>query len=136
MSQRRNPDLFFALLAAFSIPLAAQQQRFAGVWEATFKGNVFMVLKLQTGEPLSGTLSGGSFSVNSEGDLTEASGGGKELPISNAKIDGDRLSFDWKDSDDETLKLEMQLIGDGEAQLRFVSAPEDAKIKPFPLKRK
>jgi hypothetical protein len=125
-----------ALLALFSTISTAQPQKFEGTWEARFKSNIFMILKLQAGEPVSGTLSGGTIRVNEEGDLVDASGGGDEFPISKARIDGNKLSFDWKDSGDETLRLEMRLTGEGEAQLQFLNLPEGAKMKPLTLKRK
>jgi hypothetical protein len=124
------------LLAALSTSGIAQPQRFLGVWEARFKGEVFLTLKLQEGEPISGTISGGSIRVNDDGDLIEASGGGDELPISKAVIEDDKLSFDRKDSGDETLRFRMQVTGDGEAQLQFMNLPEGVKMKPFTLKRK
>ncbi|MGA2595398.1 MAG: hypothetical protein ABSH09_00155 [Bryobacteraceae bacterium] len=124
------------LLAALSTTGTAQPQRFVGDWEARFKGDVFLTLKLQEGEPISGTMSGGSIRVDDDGNLTEASGGGDELPISKAVIEGDTLSFDWKGSDDETLRIRMRVTGDGEAQLQFMGLPEGLKMKPFTLKRK
>jgi hypothetical protein len=81
-------------------------------------------------------MSGGSIRVNDDGELIEASGGGDELPISKAVIEGDKLSFERKDSDDETLRIRMQVTGEGEAQLQFMNLPEGAKMKPFTLKRK
>jgi len=135
MIRRRFLDLCFMLVSAACVPAAAQQLKFTGVWEAKFKGEVFMILKLQAGDPISGSLSGGHISVNDDGDLTEANGGGEELPISNAKIQGNKLSFESK-NDDETMKLEMTVTGDGEAQLQFMDLPEGLKIKPFPLRRK
>jgi len=134
--KRRSFDLLFLLVSAVFMPAAAQQQKFAGVWEARFKGEVFMTLKLEAGDPISGSLSGGSISVNDDGDLTAASGGGKELPILNPKVDGNKLSFEWKEDEDETLKFEMRLTADGEAQLQFMDAPEGLRIKPIPIRRK
>jgi len=140
MLRPHNLHLFFTLFAALCIPVAAQepdaQQTFAGVWEATFKGDVFMILKLEAGDKISGTLSGGQLSVDHNGEIIEASGGGKELPISNARIEGTKLSFDWKDSDDETVKLETTVTENGKAQLRFMDLPEGHKMKPIALKQK
>jgi len=78
--------------------------------------------------------------VNEEGDITDAQPSdpepsGKDRPILNPKIEGGKLSFDWKDSDDETAKLELKITGEGEAELRFVEAGEHA-IKPIVLRRK
>ena len=136
MLKRRCTDLVFALVCASFVPAAAQQQNFAGVWEAKFQGETFMVLKLEAGDPISGTLSGGHIEVGNDGEITHASGGGKELPISNAQLQGDRLSFDWKEDDEETLKLAMRITGNGEAELQFLTIPEGAKMKPIRLTRK
>ncbi len=113
----------------------AQPQRFLGVWEARFKGDVFLTLKLQEGEPIAGTINGGNVQVNQDGDLTEASAGTDEIPISKAAIDGEKLAFE-ENNDGETIRIEMRLTGDGEAQFKFVNLPEGLKMKPFTLKRK
>ena len=94
-----------------------------------------MTLKLEMRNTISGTLSGGHIEVNRDGDIIDASGGGRELPISNARIDGDTLWFDWKDGDDETTKLAMKLSGEGEAHLQFLDVPEGVKMKPIRLTR-
>ena|SRR5579884_666607 len=133
MLTRRSLYLAFVLLSACMMPGAAQNHRFAGVWEARFQGEVFMRLKLQAADTVSGTLSGGHIDVNREGDITNASGGGKELPISNVTIDGDKMLFDWKEDDDETSKLSFKLTGDGQAELQFLNIPEGAKMKPIRL---
>jgi len=140
MLRPHNLDLFFTLFAALSITVTAQepktQQTFAGVWEATFKGDVVMILKLEAGDKISGTFSGGHLRTDEDGEIIEASGGGKELPISNARVEGTKLSFDWKDNDDETLKFDMTVTGNGNAQLRFMDVPEGHKMKPIALKKK
>jgi hypothetical protein len=136
MIRRRFLDLCFLVVSSALVPAAAQQSKFAGVWEARFKGEAFMTLKVAAGDPISGSLSGGHIGVNDDGDLTEASGGGKEHPILSPKVDGDILSFQWKEDDEETLKFEMRLTGDGEAMLQFMDVPEGHTIKPIPIRRK
>jgi hypothetical protein len=133
MIKRRSLDVVFLLVSAMFIPAAAEQQKFAGTWQATFKGEVFMTLKLQEGDPISGSLSGGHIDVDREGEITEASGGGAEHPVSNVKLEGDTLSFDLKEDDDETMKFVMKITGNGEAELQFVNLPEDVKMKPIKL---
>lgn len=131
MLTRRFAGLTFVLLAA----ALGQQRDFAGAWHAKFNGAVFMMLKLQIGESISGTLSGGHIEVNRDGDIINASGGGAELPISNARLEDGKLSFDWNDSDDDTVKFSMKLTGDGGAELQFLSLPEGVKMKPIRLMR-
>ncbi len=123
------------LLAALSTNGTAQPRKFLGVWEARFKGDVFLTLKLQEGEPIAGTINGGNVQVNQDGDLIEASAGTDEIPISKAAIDGEKLTFE-ENNDGETIRIEMRLTGDGEAQFQFVNLPEGLKMKPFTLKRK
>ena len=138
MLKRRALDLTFALLCASFLPAAAQQREFAGVWEATFKGQVFLTLKLAVAADgaISGTFSGGRIETNADGDIEEASGGGKELTISNAKMAAtDKLTFDCQ-NDDETLKLAMRITGTGEAELLFLDLPPEIKMKPIRLTRK
>ncbi len=122
--------------------LSGQQTQvaFAGTWEGRFKGAVFCVLRLEAGEKISGTLSPGRISVNEDGDITDAQPSdpepsGKELPILNPKIAGGKLSFDWKDTDDETSKFDLKITGEGDAELRLIGESEHP-IKPIVLRRK
>jgi len=113
----------------------ATQPNLAGTWQASFKGTVFCVLKIDSGSKISGTLTPGKISVNDDGDLTEAEPSGPDAaaPILNAKIDGQTLSFEWKESaDDEAVKFELKLTGDNEAEMRFLG---EAGIKPIHLRR-
>ena len=134
MSKRRLLDLLFVLISACFTPAAAQQQKFDGVWEAKFKGDVFMTVKVHVADTVSGTMNGGHLEVNNDGDITEASGGGKELAISNAKIEDNKLSFDCV-NDDETMKLVMKITGDGEAELQFLNLPEGVKMRPIRFRK-
>ena len=134
MIRRRFLEVVFSVVSAACIPAAGEGSAFVGTWQAKFKGDVFMTLKLEGGSSISGTWSGGHINVDGEGELIEASGGGQELPISNVKVDGDKLSFDCK-NDDETLKLEFKLTGSGGAELQFVTLPEGVKMKPIRFTR-
>jgi len=134
--------LALSMVAGLSTALCGQQTQkaFAGTREGKFKGAVFCLLKLEAGEKISGTLSPGRISVNEDGDITDAQPSdpepsGKELPILNPKIEDGKLSFDWKDSDDETSKFELKIMGEGEAELRFVG-DSDHPIKPIVLRRR
>ena len=127
------------LLAVLFAQENQAQKAFAGTWEGKFKGAVFCVLSLQAGEKIAGTLSPGQITVNDDGDITKAQPSepepsGKELPILNPKIDDRKLSFDWKDSDDDTSKFELKITGEGEAELRLISAGDH--IKPIVLRRR
>jgi hypothetical protein len=146
MLNRRKFVLSLSLFGAFLwLPLAAQegktQKAFSGTWEGKFKGTVFCVLKLEAGSPISGMLSPGRISVNDDGDITEAEPSnpeppGKDFPILNPKVEDGKLSFEWKEgeADNETMKFEMKLTGESEAELRFVGI--DNPVKPIHLKKK
>jgi hypothetical protein len=126
-----------ACLVALSAGLTAQDPRaYAGLWEAKFHDSVFCVLRIETGDKISGTLSAGSISVNDDGELIAAEGSEKDYPILNAKLYDDKLTFDWKDdSDDAAVKFEMKLTGEGQSDLRIVVF-DQPNIKPWKLTRK
>jgi hypothetical protein len=127
------------------LPLAAQgaeaQKKFAGTWEAKWKDKVICTVRLKAGDQISGETEACSIHVDSNGDLQEPESTeqsdkpspGKPSPILNAKLQGDTLAFEEKD-DDEVVKFEMKLIGDGRAELRILDAP--VQIKPIHFERK
>jgi hypothetical protein len=131
------PTLFLALTAfTLQAQSAHQQQRFAGTWEAKFKGAVICTIKLEAGEKLSGATYGCNIQVNQDGDLVEAQPAehaDEPSPIVNAKIEGDKLTFDVQDGDD-TLKFEFTLAGESRADLRFIDAP--LNIKPVHFEKR
>ena len=142
MLNRSKFLLALSMVAGLTAALCGQeyQKVFAGTWEGKFKGAVFCVLTLQAGEKISGTLSPGTITVNDDGDITDAQPSdpepaGKELPILNPKIEDGKLSFDWKDTDDDTSKFELKITGEGEAELRLIGAG-DHPIKPVLLRRR
>jgi len=125
------------LLAA--LPLVAQdadaQKKFAGTWEAKFKDKVICTIKLKAGEKISGQMEACSISVDSNGDLQEQESNeprDEPSPLLNPKIQGDILTFENKD-DDDVVKFEMKLTGEGQAELRILEAP--VRVKPIPFKR-
>ncbi len=123
-----------------SLPLAAQdaeaQKQFAGTWEAKWKDKVICTLRLKAGEQIAGETVACSFQVDANGDLQEpesAEHPDNPLPILNAKLTGDTLTFEENDGD-EVMKFEMKLIADGQAELRILDAP--VPIKPIRFDRK
>jgi hypothetical protein len=122
------------------LPLAAQdveaQKKFAGTWEAKFKDKVICTIALTAGEPISGETGGCSISVDENGDLQEPEStepSDKRSPMINPKLHGDTLTFEDKDNDD-VIKFEMKLVGDGQAELRILDSP--VPIKPIHFTRK
>jgi len=132
--------LVIALLPLLAcLPLAAQdaaaQKKFAGTWEAKFKDKVICTIRVQAGEQISGEMADCSISVDGNGDLqeSESTDHDRPEPMLNPKLQGDILSFESKD-DDDVLKFEMKLVGDGKAELRILSAP--MPVKPIHFERK
>jgi hypothetical protein len=106
-------------------------KKFTGTWEARFNGAVFCVLKIQSGDKLTGVMSAVDIGVDGEGNLSSAQAKDEEFPILKPNVENDSLTFEWTDDPNEDpLKFEMKLTGK-QAQLRFVTTPEGVKIKPF-----
>jgi hypothetical protein len=124
------------LLGLWGITLAAEATKFSGTWEAASGDKVFLVLKLQAGEKISGTINAGSISMDDEGNLLEAGPvQDHEAPIFFAHADGDKLEFDFQDDDNEVMHFELKLTAENKAELRIVDK-HLPKLKPFPLKKK
>lgn len=130
-----------ALLALLtSVPLVSQsaeaQKKFAGTWEAKWKDKVICTVRLKAGEHISGEMEACNINADANGDLQEPEATGNSdppSPIHNAKLEGDTLTFEMKD-DDDVLKFEMKLLGDGRAEVRILDAP--VPIKPIHFDRK
>jgi len=120
------------------LPLAAQdaaaQKKFAGTWEAKFKDKVICTIRVKAGEPISGEMADCNISVDGNGDLQEpeSTEHDKPEPMVNPKLQGDVLTFESKD-DNDVLKFEMKLVGDGKAELRILEAP--MPVKPIRFER-
>jgi hypothetical protein len=122
------------------LPLGAQdaeaQQKFAGTWEAKFKDKVICTIRVRAGEPISGETFACSINIDENGDVQEPDStehSDKPSPMLNAKLHGDTLTFDDKDNDD-VLKFEMKLVGDGQAELKILDSP--VAIKPIHFEKK
>jgi hypothetical protein len=124
------------LLGLFVASLAAEETKFSGTWEASAGDKVFLVLKLQAGSKISGTLNAGSISMDDEGNLVEAGPvEDKESPIFFARAEGDKLEFDFQDEDNEVMHFELKLVAENRAELRIIDR-HIPKMKAFPLKKK
>ena len=127
------------LLAVFgSAAQRTNEASFVGTWEAKIKDRVFLVLKISYDGKLTGTMSGVSVSTDDDGNVTDAEPAGKDSPIHDLKVDGDRLTFvesKGSDSDVEPDKCEMKLTGEGVAEFRLLDDP-DAKLNPIVLRRR
>ena len=138
LARMRTPASVAAcLLLVGSVGAWAQAARFAGTWEAAHEGKVFLVLKVEAGQKISGTLNAGSITLNDEGDLVKAEPvEDRAAPFFFAKADGDKLEFDYQDQgDDEIMHFELRLTGEGAGELRIVDE-HIPNIKPFRLRKK
>jgi hypothetical protein len=134
----RTPACVAACLVfLLGVGAPAQPAKFAGTWEAAHEGKIFLVLKIQAGQKISGTLNAGSIHLNDEGELIEASPvEDREAPFFFAKAEGDKLEFDYQDQgDDEIMHFELKLTGDNAGELRIVDE-HIPKMKPFRLHKK
>ena len=132
----------FACVAAsllFLMGAGAQDQpaKFTGTWEAAHEGKIFLVLKIQAGKKISGTLNAGSIHLSDEGELIDAGPvEDREAPFFFATAEGDKLEFDYQDQgDDEIMHFELKLTADGAGELRIVDE-HIPKMKPFQLHKK
>ena len=125
------------LVLLLSLGAPAEPAKFEGTWEAALKGKVFLVLKIQAGRKISGTLNAGSIKLSDAGELIEASPvEDREAPFFFAKAEGDKLEFDYQDQgDNEIMHFELKLTGDGAGELRIVDE-HIPKMKPFRLRKK
>ena len=113
-----------------------RKKKFAGTWEAKWKDKVICTVMLKAGEHISGDMEACNINADANGDLQEPESTGDSdppSPILNAKLEGDMLRFELKD-DDDVLKFEMKLVGEGKAELRILEAP--MPVKPIRFERK
>ena len=134
---RTPASIAACLLLLGSLSAWAQAAKFAGTWEAAHEGKVFLVLKVEAGQKISGTLKAGSITLSEEGDLVKAEPvEDREAPFFFAKAEGDKLEFDYQDQgDDEIMHFELKLTGEGAGELRIVDE-HIPKMKPFRLRKK
>jgi hypothetical protein len=122
-------------LAGLASASGEEKAKFAGTWEASAKGTVFLVLKVKTADKISGTMNAGSIHMDDEGDLVEVGPvEDREAPIFFAQVDGDKLTFEFQDEDDDVLSFELKLTGEGAGELRIVDK-QHPKLKGFAVKR-
>jgi hypothetical protein len=125
--------LVFLMLAA--VGLGAADTPYSGTWEAKFKDSVFLILKVQPGEKIEGTMQSGNVRIGEDGELIEAQLGDKESPLRNATVEDGKLAFEVADEgDDDPVRFEMKVTGEGEADLQITGAP--MTVKPFHVKRR
>jgi hypothetical protein len=136
VEMRTSTAILAGFLGLWCSAVVAEETKFSGTWEATSGDKVFLVLKLQAGAKISGTMNAGSISMDDEGNLLEAGPvEDHEAPIFFARAEGDKLEFDFQDEDNEVMHFELKLTAEGKAELRIIDQ-HLPKIKPFPLRKK
>ena len=134
------PRVLSLLPVLACLPLAAQdadvQKKFAGTWEAKYKDKVICTIRVKAGETISGETADCTINVDENGDLQEPDStqhGDEGSPMLNPRVRGDTLAFENKDND-EVIKFEMKLVGDGQAELTILDSP--VPLKPIHFARK
>jgi hypothetical protein len=124
-----------ALAMAAVLGMASGEEKFAGTWEASAKGHVFLVLKVKAAEKISGTLNAGKIAINDDGELEEAGPvEDHEAPIFFAQVDGDKLKFEFQDEDGGVMSFELKLTGDEAGELRIVDR-DHPNLRAFAVKK-
>jgi len=117
--------LTVALLEFCAASQPDDAKKFAGTWQAEFKGIPYLVVTLKG---FNGTISVGSITMNGEGDLADVQEAVNEHAIQTVRVNGDTVYFQAKDEG-----YEMTLTGEGQAVLRIIDAPP--LIGPFGMRR-
>ena len=127
--------LTLAALALTITPTRGEELSLTGMWEANFKGAIFLRVDLTDGDSISGRLSIGSIAVDYEGNLllAEPPSPYNYTPIRNPSFDERKLTFEIYDDGDIT-RVEITLIEPGKAEMRFPGLAQ--KIKPIVLEKK
>ncbi len=74
-----------AALACCAVVWAQDAGVFSGTWEGKHADTVFLVLKVDAGDKIKGTMGLGDLQTEDNGDLREAGAPHGEYPISNAR---------------------------------------------------
>jgi hypothetical protein len=119
-------------------PPESDLRPFIGTWTAVHADTPIIVLHLRSekGE-LVGEIQVCSYSVNSRGaiDVVTDPALSKNVPISNIKISGRSVSFDWKDPDGDNDRWRLELTGKNAGQIVWVALPGDVKFEPVPVSK-
>ena len=123
------------LMAALAFANPAAPEKFSGTWEASAKGTVFLVLKITADRKITGTLQAGHIHMDDDGELIEVGPPETDArPIFFAHLDGDTLTFNFQDEDEDVMEFEMKLAGENAGELRIVDKDHPG-LKGFTVKR-
>jgi hypothetical protein len=124
--------LTILLLAGSGAAQNAGTTRFSGKWQAKVNDTVVCTIDLRSEDAISGSITDCRLHTDADGNLVESepSASASPSPISNARITGDVLMFELKDSE-ETVKFEMKLVKEDVGELVIKGAPINTKPITF-----
>lgn len=113
---------------------------FTGTWTAQIDGTRIIELVFR---PEKGSLTGSiricGFSIDTEGTgklgLVTNEKMSPELPLRNAKVSANSVSFDWKDPDGDENHWKLELTGSDAGRLIWLNLPTGLKAEPIPVSR-
>jgi hypothetical protein len=122
-----------SLIHSSSAGAADENKRFTGKWQAKVKDSVICTIDLRSSTGTVGSMEDCRIHTDAEGNLLEpepSDASSKPSPISNARIIGAVLSFEYRDEGEtEPTRFEMTLVKDGLVDLVVKNAP--VNIKPI-----
>ncbi len=122
-------------LALATSALRGERINPTGIWEANFRGAIFLRINISANDAITGTVSVGGIGVDYEGNLlaAEPASPDNESPILRASLEGQILRFEI-DDEGEITKMELQFDAEGKATIHFPDLAQ--KIKPIALERR
>lgn len=135
--------LLFASLssAAFSQaqPDASAYKPYLGVWNAQFKGQTFLTLKLTMKDgALIGSMTGATVRFEKDGSLKEAIPKDEQHEVIDPLLNNGQLYFKTKEADKPPVGFQMKLTGTNSGVLKLIipGLPAGgADVKPWPIER-
>jgi hypothetical protein len=115
-------------------------QPFVGTWTAQIDGTRIIELVLRTEKgSLAGSIRVCGFSIDTEGTgklgLVTNEKMSPDLPLRNAKVSANSVSFDWKDPDGDENHWKLELTGTDAGHLIWLHLPTGLKAEPIPVRR-
>jgi len=124
------------VISGFSIQVTQSRNRdadlrpFVGTWQAKFKGNVWLTIKLEKKQDkLTGTVSHANISVDPSGELTDVEVPDGSDAIVEATLTGGGI---LRITEEDAMQFEMKVTGADQAQLQILVPPDEGGKVPTP----